>query len=262
MGKGWLLKGTNRVSDFADGMPERSERFRGLFDATERLGDLINAFLDQHEDLMEFRRDDATRDVGMVVVASFGKALKTFQAISRLCASGFGEDALLLVRANVNLILNLRYILAAPDATERVKNFIAYSYAERERLLKDGYGETVNWRPGWLSDEEMKRRTKEWTGTSIAKRAEGVPPLHYLQGYKFYSSFEHSDALALDSYVTIHDDGFLEIQAGQRDEYVGLALVHSWSVMAEVFVATCQHFKINITNTERELQETWPKLQP
>src|SRR5262250_1814483 len=135
------------VPGFADGMSERVERFRGLFDSTARLGDLINAFLDQHEDLMEFRRDDTTRDVGMVVVASFGKALKTFQAIGRLCASGYGEDALLLVRANVNLMINLRYILSAPDPTERVKNFIAYSYAERERLLKHGYGETVNWRP-------------------------------------------------------------------------------------------------------------------
>ena len=48
------------------------------------------------------------------------------------------------MRANVNLLINLRYILAAPDPTERVKNFIAYSYSERERLLRDGYGETVN----------------------------------------------------------------------------------------------------------------------
>ena len=250
------------MPDFADGMPERTERFRGLFDATGRLGGLINAFLDQHEDLMEFRRDDSTRDVGMVAVMSFGKALKTFQAISRLCAFGFGEDALLLVRANVNLMLNLRYILSDPDHTERVKNFIAYSYAERERLLKDGHGETVNWRPEWLSDEEMKRRKKQWTDTSIAKRAEGAPPLHYSQGYKFYSSFEHSDVLALDSYVTPHDDGFLEIEAGQRDEYVGLALVHSWGVMAEVFVATARHFKISIAETERELQEMWPRLGP
>ena len=108
----------------------------------------------------------------------------------------------------------------------------------------------------------MKRRTKEWTGTKIAKRAEGAPSLHYLQGYKFYSSFEHSDALALDSYVTVHDDGFLEVEAGERDEYVGPALVHSWSVMAEVFVATSRHFKISIAETERELQEMWPRLCP
>jgi hypothetical protein len=69
-----------------DGVSERYGRLRALFDATGRLGELINAFLDQHEELMEFRRDDATPDLGLIVVASFGKALKTFQSADSPCS--------------------------------------------------------------------------------------------------------------------------------------------------------------------------------
>ncbi len=250
------------LPDFLDGVPERQGRFGALFDATTRLGELINAFLDQHEDLMEFRRDDSTRYLGLIVVASFGKALKTFQAIGRLAVFGYGEDALVLVRANVNLLINLNYVLSASDPTERVKDFIAYSYTERASLMKEGYGETLQWKPDGMSDEEIKQRTAQWKKVGIADRAKGAPPLHYLRGYKLYSSFEHSDALALDTYATIHEDGSILIEAGERDEHVGMALIHSWGVMAEVLVAVCRYFRIEIPDTKRELEETWPRLHP
>jgi hypothetical protein len=42
---------------------------------------------------MEFRRDDSTRHLNLIVVASFGKALKTFQAVERLAVFGYGEAA-------------------------------------------------------------------------------------------------------------------------------------------------------------------------
>jgi uncharacterized protein DUF5677 len=249
-------------ADFLDGVSERYGRLPALFDATGRLAELINAFLDQHEELMEFRRDDATRDLGLIVVASFGKALKTFQAIGRLAVFGYGEDALVLVRTNVNLLINLNYVLSAPDPTERVKDFIAYSYTERVHLVKDAYGETLQWKPDGMSDEEIKERTVQWKKVGIAERARGAPPLHYLRGYKLYSSFEHSDALALDTYATIHEDGFILIEAGERDEHVGMALLHSWSVMAEVLVSVGRYLRVEIPDTKREFEETWPRLHP
>jgi hypothetical protein len=52
------------------------------------------------------------------------------------------------------------------------------------------------------------------------------------------------------------------LEAGGRDEYVGLALVHSWTVMAEVFVAVCRYLKVNIAEVERELRDMWSRLQP
>ena len=251
------------MPDFLEGVPERRERFRVLFDATTRLGEILNAFLDQHEDIMEFRRDDSKRYLNLIVVLSFGKALKTFQAIERLSVFGYGEDALVLVRTNVNLLINLAYVLSAADPTERVKDFIAYSYSERVRAVKEGYGEVL-WKLDLdgMSDEEIKTRTTQWKEKGIADRAKGAPPLHYLRGYRLYSSFEHSDALALDTYATIDKDGLIRIEAGQRDEYVGMALVHSWSVMAEVFIAVCRHFEIEIADTKEELEETWAHLQP
>jgi hypothetical protein len=58
-------------TNWLDSVSERYGRFRSLFDATERFGDLINAFLDEHEELMEFRRAESSWYVGMIVVASF-----------------------------------------------------------------------------------------------------------------------------------------------------------------------------------------------
>ncbi|KFI23944.1 hypothetical protein [Nitrosococcus oceani] len=93
--------------DFFAEDPGRYERFQQEFRAQNILGDCINEIIDQHGDKLELR-DGEERDLSLLVASAFfGKAQKTFQAVIRLCALGFGEDALILVRSNINLLINI-----------------------------------------------------------------------------------------------------------------------------------------------------------
>src|SRR5713226_5116717 len=98
-------------------------RFHRLFKAQSELWDASNELLDHHP--VKVRAGDE-HDLSLFVAASLGKALKTFDGINQLCMAGWGEDALVLLRSSVNLLINLGFILGDPQPIERVADFIAY----------------------------------------------------------------------------------------------------------------------------------------
>src|SRR5437868_5078298 len=111
---------------------QRFKRFEELFKAQGRLWDLIGPLIDPGK--VQLREDDE-RDLSLLVGAAFGKALKTFYGVNDLCLMGWGEDAVILVRANINLLINLAYILSDKNPAERASDFIAHSYVERMKYL-------------------------------------------------------------------------------------------------------------------------------
>ena len=237
---------------------QRFQRFRRLFDAVGSLSDRLNEVIDT-ESLTWRHKPDEPALLFLVVSAAFGKALKTFQAIERLCVLGYGEDALIILRSNVNLLINTANILSAPDPHDRVRDFLAYALHERRRFLKGTYNIALPWTPPF-SDEEIESRAKQW-GT-IADRAKSTTPFHYFEGYKLYSSFEHSDAFALDNYFTDWNERGPMIHSTESDTNVGLAIGHSYGVMADIFTMVLRFFRIDRPDIERELRETWPTLKP
>lgn len=222
---------------FFNGSPERHARFRDLFEFQDQLGDAINTVLDSS--LIKLQNGEE-RFLSWVVAANFGKALKTFQAALRLCLLGFGHDALILVRSNINVLINTWFILSPEDhRLDRAKDFLAYSYAEHVKYLRImGEPETP---PGPMPPEELRQRKKRWKGTSIERQAAGLPEFHYQHGYRFYSSLEHSDVLGLGQYF----EGPLRIESGPSDAHVELALVHNFQAMADLLRLVCQYFDID-----------------
>src|SRR5262249_53919759 len=105
----------------------------------------MNDIIDQHSDKLKLR-DGEERDLSLLLIGSFGKTQKTFQAVMRLCALGYGEDALVLVRSNINLLINMLFILADNEPVKSVKQFKAYSLQERSKYLDVAYsGEQPEW---------------------------------------------------------------------------------------------------------------------
>ena len=96
----------------------------------------------------------------MLVGASLGKALKTFEGIHELCLMGWGEDALILLRSNVNLLINLGFILSDREPVERAADFIAFSHVERVKYLKAAYGVEEPPFKARLSESELKTRAE------------------------------------------------------------------------------------------------------
>ena len=246
-------------TDFFADDPGRFQRFEREFRAQNLLWDLVNEILDRHEDKLKLK-DGEQRDLSLLISASFGKGLKTFQAISRLCALGFGEDAIILLRSNVNLLINTQFILSDKNPVERAKEFIAYSVKERLKyfnLAHDGK------RPKWaekINPQEIECDAERWKRTTIEVRARQLAPFHYCQGYRLYSSIEHSDAMALNAYVGDWNETGPRIESGPRDEYLGVALVHSFSVMADLLVTVMQYFGINQPDVLEKLKQTWTGL--
>ena len=158
-------------------MEARFTRFQKLFQLQGNLWDLVNDLLNHTE--VKHRKGDE-HDLSLLVGASFGKALKTFYGINDLCLAGWGEDALVLLRSNVNLLINLSYILRDPQPIERAADFIAFSYTARVKYLKRAHGvEKPPWKSTTMSDDELKLRAKRWDDVRISERAARVPKFHY-----------------------------------------------------------------------------------
>jgi hypothetical protein len=244
--------------DFFLDDPGRFHRFEREFRAQNVLGDLVNEILDKYVDNLKLK-DGAERDLSLLISASFGKGLKTFQAISRLCALGFGEDAVTLLRSNVNLLINTRFILSDKNPIERAKEFIAYSIKERLKYLDLAH---EGKRPTWVAKidpEEIERDAEKWK-RNIEIRAKQVAHFHYSLGYRLYSSIEHSDAMALNAYISEWNETGPQIGSGPSDDYLSIALVHSFSVMADLLVAVMQYFGIDRPDVIEKLKRTWSEL--
>ena len=228
--------------------------------AVGALGDRINDMLDNHADAIALKHDDE-RPLSLVVATSLGKAMKTFQAIERLCVLGFGEDALIALRSNVNLLINTAYILAAPNPNDRVIDFLAYSALKRAQFLRIAFNEELPWNLR-MPREEAIVRAKRWDHVGIADRARVLPAFHYDHGYRFYSSFEHSEAMALGGYIEDWNEVGPRIQSGPSDTYVGIALVHSYGVMADFLSLILRFFGIDRPDIEKDIRDTWATLNP
>lgn len=239
----------------------RFGQFHRLFTCSGYLGDLINQVLDNHGDAIRLK-PGPERLVSLIFITSFGKAMKTFQAIQRMRLLGYGEDALILLRTNVNLLINTAYIVTAQNPDEHSKDFIASSYRRRAQFLRIAYGEQPTWQMPFPPDE-LTARAQRWEQVGIADRARTAPIFHYDHGYRFYSSFEHSDAFALDRYLDTHRNPTgLHIEAGETDSLVDIALIHSFGVMADFLSLLLQFFSIDRPDIRSQVRETWASLVP
>ncbi len=237
----------------------RKVRFLLELQASNVLIDSMNEVIDRYEGSIKLRENQPERDLDLLVAAMQAKAGKTFQAVLQLCCLGFGEDALILLRSNVNLMINLLYILSG-DAAQRAGDFIAFSHYQQEKYLRTAHGV----RPSWadkLDWKEINKRAAEWKKLTIESRAKKAKSsFHYDIGYRFYSSVEHGDAWAVDRYVVEWNEDGPKISSEPSDQYVRIALVHNFLVMANIFLAFCSHFKIDIQNITAKLDETWKEL--
>ena len=235
----------------------RKIRFLSELKAYDLLLGTMNEVLDTSKQELKVRNTQPQRDLDLLVAAMHGKAGKTYQAILQLCLLGFGEDALVLLRTNINLMINLLYILS-DDSEKRAGDLIAYSHKEQEKYLRlahDRMPEYVT-KLDWA---EINRRADEWEG-NIANKAEKSKQLfHYNVGYRFYSSIEHSDAWSLSNLID-EDEINVKIASEASDKYISIALVHSYGVMATIYLAFCSHFGIPCKDIEATLTEQWRNL--
>ncbi len=234
----------------------RKQRFPKELRATNALIDCMNRMVTENEGKIKTRDEVKENDLDQLVASMYGKATKTFMATLELSFLGFGEDALILLRSNINLMINLAFILKE-DPVRRAGDFIAYSHLEQRKYL-DLHGGN---KPEWVAKvdwSECEQRAKEWLKTNIRERAEEAKEsFHYDAGYRFYSSIEHSDAWSLSSYLEGKGSGTLHVNSMPSDQHVSLALEHNFTVMATILSKMCEHFSIDFSSYGSELDSAY-----
>ncbi len=234
----------------------RKLRFQKELRASNALIDCMNRMLTENEGKIKTGDEVKENDLDQLIAGMFGKASKTFIAVLELSFLGYGEDALVLLRSNINLMINMAFILKA-DSVQRAGDFIAYGHLEQKRYVeihsgkKPDYFAKVNW-------NECKKRADTWHKTKIRQRAEEAKEsFHYEAGYRFYSSIEHSDAWSLSNYLEGKGSGTLHVNSAPSDKYVGLALEHNFAVTATVLYKMCEHFSIDFLGYKAELDSAY-----
>jgi hypothetical protein len=229
--------------DFVTETSARCNRHKTTFSAQDTLGEAFNKILDDPSAQLRPRAGEEY-DLSLIIGLAFTKGFKTFRAVTNLCLFGFGHDALLLLRSNINLFITIWYILSSDQPIERAKDYLACSHTERLKFLR-GFGEERSPRSIQMPEQEVKDRTKRWKDASIASRASGLPAFYYDHGYRFYSSFEHSDAFALNDYAEPLSNGIIKLDSGPSDAHIDLALIHNFQVMLDISRLVCTYFGID-----------------
>ncbi len=226
-----------------EGTRERYARFARLFRLQGDVGDRVNQVLNEEADNIQVRHGE-DRLLSTIIGPLLGKAMKTFQAVERLCLLGYGEDAAVLLRSNVNLLVNLAYIVSDPTPNDRAKEFVADAWIRYTKFMKGAFDHEVNPNDSPLPPDSLEPLAKQWSKVTIADRAKRLPEHHYKTGYKFYSGIEHSDAVALFGYVTDWNEVGPRIESGPSDSHVEVVLMHSAEVMATILDHVCRYWGI------------------
>jgi hypothetical protein len=238
---------------FAD--PEvgaRYGRLEDIFRAHDTLATLINRILDEEGARMTVR-DGREHLLSTFVSACLGRGMRDCEATSRLCLLGFGEQAMIVLRSTVNLLVNLNYILTDADPMDRLDEFLAFSHEQFVKFMLGGYGQKVDWEPDWTS-EERARKVKAWKATGIGGRAKRLAKHHYEIGYRFYSSAEHADVLALLDRIDWDGEDGPRVSCGSSDQKIDVTLYHSFMVMAELLDLVCRYFNIKRPDVFNEIR--------
>jgi hypothetical protein len=183
-----------------------------------------------------FNLDSAHKQVTFVLLV---KAWKTYQAIVLLARSGFGEDATVLTRSLLNLVINARWISQAP--ANRISAYVDYDsvlkarfnrkIVEDPRLVgresRDPMAEFKN--KQFELDAAAREATKRhgynkkhgWSKKSIRDMANELGmTIDYDSLYTLASDLDHSGIGSLDEYITVTPDGRIFVSGMPSQNWV------------------------------------------
>ncbi len=246
---------------------KRIIRFEKHFNAQNIIGNLLDEIFDCHEDKLKIREGDE-RDLSILIGCSIAKAIKSFTAIRDICSLGYGEDALILLRSNINLLINIAYIVSSDDPKERALELLAFSYRERVKYFEVRGIKNFALIPDWkakMTEEDYNAKADKWKKTHIDTKAKNVPEMspfhtHYNMGYKLYSSYEHSDAVAIYDYIAEWNEKGPFLRSEPSDKYIEASLGHSFIVMSEIISWYCKYFDIDSSEIMAKCQATLKEL--
>lgn len=183
-------------------------------------------------------------DKDLLVLVSLAKAQKTHAALMLLAEQGYGEDAMVLCRSVLELLITVKYILADPT-DQRVNRYIDHDWIERKELYEN-LKERQEF--SFLSGEEREKLENDlqtgadsahakhagyrayqgWSDKNMAEMAAEVgEESNFKLCYQIQCGFSHSSSRSINEYVK-KEDGIPAFDAGPSDKYVTMVLASAF----------------------------------
>jgi hypothetical protein len=244
------------------------KEFKSLFDLDE---DLFNLFGDTI-DKCNLRKMPFGTITSIQNVVGFlsTKAFKTYVAIFLLCKNGAGQDAEILLRSLIEILINVKYLLKA-DSITRADMYIRYfdfKTARDIKILKDDprigakikeYEEEYDKKKEEFVEKYDPKNKNSWSGKSVAEMAEeaGLKEI-YFKAYNSSSNIVHSNILCSNQYVK-YVEGRIDFEAGPSNSCVERVLASSIECLINILMDFNNVFNIGNDQNIRNFVEKYNK---
>jgi hypothetical protein len=229
------------------------EEIASLLDLNERLSAAV------HE--ITSIQGIAVSDRNMLAGVFLTKATKTHRATMILCKEGYGEDASILVRTILDMLINLKYMLSFSDdimidryfryddvirlqmyesaiaSNEKVKEL----FEERERKPKPNDETLTQVRKRAVEAKEAYGYKGGWANLNLSDMAGRVGLAHlYSRIFKLYSQSVHAAPRVFNDYATRQVDGGYFLDYNPSDKNIDHVLVGVFDTLSQILSLYCK----------------------
>lgn len=246
------------------------EEMNTLLSLNKQLHDLVEGKLQQ--DIT----DGNDKDFFMAFI--IGKAFKTYEATWLLCRSGYGEDAFMLSRTLLELMVTASYVLQ-DDTEDRLMRYMSHDWVTRKKMYdyvatKDELLAELNKeiesgnRKNTLAEveeeykkvmEKYKYKNGTWSDKNIKGMCEAIDRVDlYNTVYNLQCTIGHTNARSMNDYIKITEEGTI-LNIGENYDLARYTLVVMFDCFFHIAKEANDIFGWKIESQLKELEEKWSK---
>jgi len=222
------------------------EQFQREFNAYDRITLIADDILSRNAE--KFSVDPVRRRTRAAAML-YGRSRKAVNAVRTLAAAGYGDDAMVLSRALVNICIDLAYICAA-ESDDRTEQWIANGRRAR-RQMAQYFGLTTQdeLTTDWARNDELAR---QWRAVTIEQRANDAGLENFYSVlYRHGSSYEHSDLWAVSYFLERGETGPI-LNTEPSDKLVAQTLFASYT-FGQIMLTTGHLFGFDFGGQDAEM---------
>ncbi|MBU1026552.1 MAG: hypothetical protein KKA31_02360 [Candidatus Margulisbacteria bacterium] len=230
------------------------EEYKPLFDLHQELFELYGETADKcNEKKMPIEEISSLQNViGFLST----KAFKTYVSIYLLCLNGAGQDAEILLRSLIEILINIKYLLKTDSDTRSNMYFDFFDFKtarDIEKLKNDPrigkrlkeHEERYNERKEkYLEKYDIKNKIS-WSGVFLSDMAKNADLTEiYNKAYNFSSNMVHSNILCSPEYIKTVE-GHIDFDAGPSFSCVERVLTSSLECLINILLDFNKVFEVD-----------------
>lgn len=175
------------------------------------------------------------------------KAFKTYVSIYLLCLNGAGQDAEILLRSLIEILINIKYLLKTNSDTRANMYFDFFDFKTARDIKKlrndprigmklKEHEESYNKKQKEYLEKYDPQNKNSWSGKRLADMADDVGLSEiYDKAYNFSSNMVHSNILCSPEYIKTVE-GHIDFVAGPSFSCIERVLASSLECLINILV--------------------------